>query len=85
MKTNGMKKQTITLDSLGKTMQKNSADGEKLKNKLSFTIDKNSVALFYHTVKGKQNQRFCDWYLPQVQNLRTNYWFWRFKMVFCPK
>ena len=52
---------TVTLDSLGKTMQKRSADGEKLKNKLNFTIGKNSVALFYHTVKGKQNQRFCDW------------------------
>ena len=36
------------------------ADGEKLKNKLNFTVGKNRVALFYHTVKGKQNQRFCD-------------------------
>ena len=44
---------TVTLDSLGKTMQKRSTDGEKLKNKLNFTIGKNSAALFYHTVKGK--------------------------------
>ena len=73
---------TVTLDSLGKTMQKRSADGEKLKNKLNFTIGKNSVALFYHTVKGKQNQRFCDWKLPLVQNLRTNYVLSDFDCIF---
>ena len=55
-----MRKPTVTLDSLGKQCLKYRADGEKLKNKLNFTIGKNSVALFYHTVKGKQNQRFCD-------------------------
>ena len=35
---------TVTLDSLGKQCKKRCADGEKLKNKLNFTIGKNSVA-----------------------------------------
>ena len=68
-----MRKTTVTLDSEEKQCRKKGADGEKLKNKFNFTIGKNSVALFYHTVKSKQNQRFCDWEFPRVQNLRTNY------------
>ena len=73
MKNKVCKKLASPLTAMSKQRLKKCADGEKLKNKLNFTIDKNSVALFYHTVKGKQNQRFCDWELPPVQNLRTNY------------
>lgn len=53
-------KPSVTLDSLVKTMLKKGADGEKLKNESDFAVANNSVALFCHTVKGKQNQRFCD-------------------------
>ena len=82
-----MKKQStqnpiVTLDRDVKTMLKKRADGEELKNKNKFTIDKNSVALFHHTVKGKQNQRFCDWEKPPVQNLRTNYLLSEFVCIF---
>lgn len=57
MKNRKTEKTAVTLDSLVKTMLKSRADGEKLKNKSTFTVANNSVALFCHAVKGKQALR----------------------------
>jgi len=48
---------TVTLDSLGKTMQKRSADGEKLKNKLNFTIGKKQCSIVLPHCKGQAKSK----------------------------
>ena len=61
MKTLSPQKPSVTLDRMENKCKKIVADGEKLKNRLNFAAANNSVAFIHHTVKGKQNQRFCDY------------------------